>query len=81
MAQDGFVLLPQTAIRFWGIPNSELLNYHQVQLPIRSKNDEKFVDFYYMLNKKILSISTSNVVKSSTLSYTAFIAVYPVLIS
>jgi hypothetical protein len=60
VTKDAFILLPQTAIRFWGIPNSELINYHQVQIPIRSKNDEKFADSYYLLNSKILSISNSN---------------------
>ena len=60
MTKNAYLLLPQTAIRFWGIPNSDLLNYHQVQIPIRSKNDEVFADWYYKLNAMILSMLNSN---------------------
>lgn len=50
------ILLPQTAFKFWGIPNASQLTFFQAKLPIRYGNDSKFDKPYYEINKKILEI-------------------------
>ena len=55
-AQIGIILLPQTVLRFWGIPNVESFEFFQAQLPLRYDNDYLFVEQYYKLNKMMLDI-------------------------
>ncbi len=53
---DGYILLPQTTLRLWGIPTLDIHNIFQLKIPIRSKNDKLFEKSYYEMNRMILEI-------------------------
>ena len=54
---QSLILLPQTALRFWGIPEFKLTEVVQVELPLRLKNDELFAQYYYLMNEMIFAVS------------------------
>jgi hypothetical protein len=70
-AQTGIILLPQTVLRFWGIPNVESFKFFQTQLPLRYDNDHLFVDEYYKLNKMMLDVIGVKNISSIKLENTA----------
>ena len=71
-AQVGIILLPQTMLRFWGIPNVESFEFFQTQLPLRHDNDYLFSEHYYKLNKLMLDVIGVKNVSSIKLDNTAY---------